>query len=390
MRRAAAFIAAGCALVLVLYFPRDGHSHNPVTTTVLFNREVSAILQRRCAQCHAPGALAMPLTTYEETRPWAVAMKEQILGRRMPPWSAERGYGEFSNDAGLTNREREFLVSWIDGGVPQGDGEAPPFVDHSGHWMLGAPDALLTASTEVTVNAGDSVGFKRVLIDTALTRDRWVRGFDYKPDKRVVRAAFLTVEATGEYLGTWTPSRSGGDLPAGVAMRVPARSRIAVDVLYQPPTNVLSGAVPEPVTDKPQLGLYFSGDPPKRVLKTMTLAPSSQVTDGKAGAATRLTANAVLPSDTALFEMRPDLPAGGRSIEVKAKLPDGSSRVLLWISRFDPKWQSSYVVNQPDGLPKGTTLQAIAYFDQPVGRQPQFRLTLTGYETLPPATPRSQ
>ena len=386
MKRSAALVSAGCTLLLALYFPGAVESHNPVTTTVLFNREVSGILQRKCAQCHAPDALAMPLTTYDETRPWAVAMKEQILGRRMPPWPAERGYGEFSNDGGLTNREREFLVSWIDGGVPQGDGEAPPYVDHSGHWMLGAPDAVLPASAGVTVEAGDAIGVRRLFIDNVLTQDRWVRGFDYKPDRRVVRAAFLTVEATREYLGGWTPMRSGGDLPAGVAIRVPARSRIVVDALYQPPTNVLSGTPPGPVTDKPQLGLYFS-EPPKRTLKTITLA-SMPVTGATAGAARRLAASAVLPGDTALVEMRPELPEGGRSIEVKAKFPDGSSEVLLWISRFDPQWQSSFLVRRPTPVPKGTAVQAIAYVDEADARPSQFRLTLTGYETPPPATPR--
>lgn len=388
MRRSAALVSAGCTLLLALYFSGEVQSHNPITTTVLFNREVSGILQRKCAQCHAPGALAMPLTTYDETRPWAVAMKEQILGRRMPPWPAERGYGEFSNDGGLTSREREFLVSWIDGGVPQGDGDAPPYVDHSGHWMLGAPDVVLTASTGVTVKAGDSVGVRRVFIENAQTQDRWLRGFDYKPDRRVVRAAFLTVEATGEYLGGWTPSRPGGDLPTGVTIRLPARSRIVADVLYQPPTDVLSGTPLEPVTDKPQVGLYFS-PPQKRTLRTMTLA-SGPATGAKPGVARRLTASAVLAADTALFEMRPELPAGGRSIEVKAKLPDGSSEVLLWISRFDPQWQNSFLVRRPTALPKGTTVQAIAYVDEADAQQPQFRLTLTGYETPLPATPRSR
>ena len=48
--------------------------------------------------------MAMPLQTWEEARPWAVAIKEEILARHMPPWSAERGYGAFANDGALTPR----------------------------------------------------------------------------------------------------------------------------------------------------------------------------------------------------------------------------------------------------------------------------------------------
>jgi hypothetical protein len=52
-------------------------AHDPITTKVTFAREIRAILSARCTICHAPGGSApMPLTTYEEVRPWARAIKE--------------------------------------------------------------------------------------------------------------------------------------------------------------------------------------------------------------------------------------------------------------------------------------------------------------------------
>ena len=54
-------------------------------------------------------------------RPWAVAIKEEILRRRMPPWGAIKGFGEFRNDQALTPEEMERIVSWTDGGVPEGE-----------------------------------------------------------------------------------------------------------------------------------------------------------------------------------------------------------------------------------------------------------------------------
>ena len=122
-----------------LLFPREASPHRPVTTVLRFNQEIAPILNARCAQCHAPEGMAMPLQTWDETRPWAIAIKEEILTRHMPPWSAVRGYGAFANDGALTPRELEFLVTWIDGGVPMGDGEPAPYFDHRVHWMLGNP-----------------------------------------------------------------------------------------------------------------------------------------------------------------------------------------------------------------------------------------------------------
>jgi hypothetical protein len=66
-------------------WPRETLSHNPITTTVHFNREIVALLQRRCLQCHREGGMAMSLATYAEARPWAVAIKEEVLARQMPP-----------------------------------------------------------------------------------------------------------------------------------------------------------------------------------------------------------------------------------------------------------------------------------------------------------------
>lgn len=370
-------VAAGCATAVGLFWPHEASSHNPITTTVLFNREIVKLFQQKCLQCHAADGLAMSLATYEEARPWAVAVKEEILDRRMPPWPAERGYGELANDLGLTTRERDFLVSWVDGGAPKGDGEPPAYTDHSTHWMLGAPDVLLTASPGVILEPGSPVGIKRIIMDTAVTQAKWLRALDYKPaDKRVPRAAFFTIVETGEYLGAWTPWRTTIQMADGVGVRLPARARIAIEVLYQPASDR--------VVDTPRLGLYFAVNQPPREMATTVLEPEPVAAPAAGAIATRLAAKLVLPRDTSIFEMRPEMGPGGRSIEVKAKRPDGSSQVLLWIKKFRQEWQTSYVFRQPLMLPKGSVVQAIAYFDAASSQRPSlFKLTFSSYEPAP-------
>ena len=92
--------------------------HVPITTKIVFNREIAAIFQRKCFQCHTDNNSGVPLTTYKEARPWAVAIKEEILEKRMPPWGAASGYGHFANDVSLTGREISLILSWADGGAP--------------------------------------------------------------------------------------------------------------------------------------------------------------------------------------------------------------------------------------------------------------------------------
>ena len=123
MRRA---LGASFTALVVLLCARSTTAHDPITTKVTFAREIRAILSARCVACHSSGGSApMRLTTYEEVRPWARSIKEQVLTRRMPKWHAARGFGAFSNDSTLTPIEIALIVSWVDGGLPR-DGRTLP------------------------------------------------------------------------------------------------------------------------------------------------------------------------------------------------------------------------------------------------------------------------
>ena len=101
-------------------------AHDPITTRVTWNREIARIVQARCVSCHSPGGRwPMSLAAYEDARPWAKAIKEEVLTRRMPKWHAARGYGDFSNDPSLSPFEIALIAAWADGGAPKGtDAEA--------------------------------------------------------------------------------------------------------------------------------------------------------------------------------------------------------------------------------------------------------------------------
>jgi hypothetical protein len=101
--------------------PVAANAHDIITTPITWSREISRIVYKHCASCHHEGGKAFSLMTYSEARPWTVAIKEEILTRRMPPWGAIKGFGDFRNDQGLTPEQMELVVSWADGGVPEGE-----------------------------------------------------------------------------------------------------------------------------------------------------------------------------------------------------------------------------------------------------------------------------
>jgi hypothetical protein len=96
-------------------------AHTFYTTKITWSQDVSRIVYRNCASCHHPGGSSFPLMTYQQARPWAEAIKQQVLERRMPPWNAVKGFGDFKDDRGLTQEDLEIVGEWVEGGAPEGN-----------------------------------------------------------------------------------------------------------------------------------------------------------------------------------------------------------------------------------------------------------------------------
>lgn len=90
------------------------------THDVTFTRDVAPILFDHCTKCHHPNDVApMSLLSYSEARPWARAIRAAVIGRKMPPWHADPHYGDFSNDARLTDTQIQTIKAWVDADRPR-------------------------------------------------------------------------------------------------------------------------------------------------------------------------------------------------------------------------------------------------------------------------------
>jgi hypothetical protein len=358
--RVAICLAATTLVAAVLGIPEPVYSHKPITTSVLFKNEIAQIFQRKCFQCHTENNLGVSLTTYTEARPWARAIREEILDRRMPPWTAVSGFGHFSNDISLSARETEVILSWTDGGAPSGvlkvDESIPPvYVPPAPTWDHGAPDSVIAIGTGHTVEAGAPLTVKRFVVSTDLARPTRVRAIALKQgDRRVVRHAAFYENATGRWLGSWTPWQTTASLPGNVAQQLPARAQIAVEVGYR--------GIEEAVTDKSELGLYFDGNGTGVSADTMQLRAAD--TPVAAGATSqRVRVDTKLDAPTTVLGLWPTPSDGARSIEISGTTPEGVVIPLLWIKDYRPEWRSPYILSRPVSLPRGARLSMTAYFD---------------------------
>ena len=62
--------------------------------------------------------------TYQDAQPRAVAIKDAVMARTMPPWGAVKGFGEFRNDQALTQEQIELISDWVEGGMTKGNNQA--------------------------------------------------------------------------------------------------------------------------------------------------------------------------------------------------------------------------------------------------------------------------
>ena len=96
-------------------------AHDFYSTKITWSREISRVVVKRCLGCHQTGGKAFSLSTFDDARPWAKAIKEEVLNRRMPPWGAVKGFGDFKNDPSLTQEEISLISDWVEGGAPEGE-----------------------------------------------------------------------------------------------------------------------------------------------------------------------------------------------------------------------------------------------------------------------------
>ena len=383
---AGALIVGAAAVGYQLLRPEPVYSHVPITTKIVFNREIAQIFQRKCFQCHTDGNVAMALTTYKEARPWAVAIKEEILERKMPPWSAASGYGHFSNDMSLTAREISLILSWADGGAPSGvllvdEDKQPVFVPSLTSWEQGEPDEVVKVAAQTKVEAGAPFRVERFDVNPGFKQARSLRALQFNPaDRKVVRYAAVYESKTGRWLGTWTPSTQVSVQPENFGVEVNANTRLTVEIGYRGnPEGDGSGAG--------DLGFYFSVKPTQSAGYLTVASPGATVAANKTNE--RVRSEVSIKSATNVTALWPKLGPGAKSLEVTAFRPDGSVEPLLWLNNYRAEWPTPYILSDEVALPAGSRLVMTAYYDNAEAKALQAAPALhvvTVPASRPPAT----
>jgi mono/diheme cytochrome c family protein len=382
---------------------------------VTFSHDVAPVLYKHCVACHHPNDIApMSLLTYHEARPWAAAIKQAVITGKMPPWKADPKYGKWSNDARLSDEEKNTLIAWANGTKAEGDPKdmpAPPsFADG---WKIGKPDAVIAIPEQKLAATGPDQ-YTYIKVPTHFTEDKWVTAAELRPgNRKVVHHAhvfvvepeqqsaekkkddnpavqytkwlqvhegtltFIRAEAPaindgcvrddngsfpgskqsdlGTLISSFLPGREADVYPAGTARLVKAGSELNFQIHY-------SRATGKAETDISSVGLTFAKEPPKQVARRIDLSnhmflipagtPNAEVTECH-----------TFDKDMYITSLTPHMHFRGKSMRFDVTYPDGRTGTLLDVPQYDFNWQITYRAADPIFIPKGTRLKIDARFD---------------------------
>ena len=354
-----------------------------------WSRDIAPLLYKNCTTCHHPGGAGpFSLLTYSDARRWAPQIRIVTQSRFMPPWLPEPGYGDFADVRRLSDRDRELLKRWIDGGVPQGDPkDAPPPPHYDATWQLGKPDLILKVARPFALPAGGTDVFRNLILPYPLQQTHYVRAMEILPTPAsVVHHANLLIDRTASlrqahpddwqdgvpgmellmdagnrfdpdsHFLFWKPDTRALIEPDGMPWRLDPGNDLVLNIHLRP-----SGK-PETVTA--ELALYFTPDPPVHQPMLLQLDRDDALDIPPGDANFVVEDSLTLPVDVQVLGIYPHAHYLGRDMQGWAILPGGEKRWLVWIRDWDINRQSVYRYKQPLFLPRGTELHMRYTYDK--------------------------
>lgn len=413
-------LAAAC---LMLNRPTPGSSH---TDEVTFSRDVAPIFFKHCAECHRPNDMApFSVLTYKDVQPWVSAIREKVAAREMPPWHADPRYGDFRNDARLSQKEIDTIAAWARQGAKEGNAnDLPSLPDVVTDWQIGRPNRIFVMSQDYTIEPGVPDQYVYVTFNTTFTEDRWVQAAEIRPgNRRLVHhviAHVLPPQSAAEIRGvggeslnetkdarsifykegslarvrldapvindgantpnggavfkprgvddgsggfsmllaSYAPGKGPDVYPPGMAKKIPAGSKIVLQIHY----SSFHGMLHQAEKDRTAVALVFAREPPEQRIVTLTI-PNHFFKIPPGSANERVTAAYTFDQEVKLLDYMPHMHMRGKDMKYEAIYPDGKRETLLWVPQFNFNWQTMYQLKNPITLPAGTRIIITAHFD---------------------------
>jgi len=377
---------------MTLLAPQAARAQATVPAEPTFAKDIAPILQRSCENCHRVGGVApMPLSTYEQVRPWARAIKTRTgLGPRagvMPPWYVEKDIGiqHYKDDPSLSDVEVATIAKWADSGAPLGNAaDMPPakvYADDS-VWRIGTPDIVVKLpQLVVKANSPDWWG-EIAATPIGLTEDRYVAALEIKEVNDVPTDGSGRATVGGRYVFhhmIWSTDQGGPGAAEGTSTPWPVHE-VGRNADFFPPeggrllkagASIVSNSVHLHSNGRDttaHLEVGFKLHPPGykptvRASRSRALGNGVDISIKPMDDNQTLHAYTVLQDHTKIITFEPHLHAPGKRMCLEAIF--SYTIQTLTCAGYDHNWVRGYAYQDDYAplLPKGTILHIIGYMD---------------------------
>jgi hypothetical protein len=241
-----------------------------------WHRDIAPLVAERCSGCHHDGGISpFSLETYAQAKMWSPSFDAVLRNRTMPPflaattdtWQPRFGY---KDDLRLSDEQIELFKRWNDAGCPEGDPDTAADLPTPPELQLKGAEVSVAIPGPVTIEGpGDKFICFSVAPDlaplaatgpaAALLGDRvLIDGIQITPgNSAIVHHVLVFADPDGEsaalagdsgrydcfggakltnpsLIMAWAPGATPVVAPEGVAMAIPSKGRLVLQVHYHP------------------------------------------------------------------------------------------------------------------------------------------------------------
>jgi hypothetical protein len=370
---------------------------------------VMEIFQKRCAECHnKEGPAPFSLISYQDVKSKANRIRFVLENHIMPPWPADTSYSRFLYEKIISYSEKEKLLKWISGGCPIENRQTLRERDVKNLYHAPRPDATIYPAEPPVIEGNGKDAFLIVKFPYTLPCDTWLDYVRFVPhqkkwvhhvnghliqfdEKRKIPDYFKGVtwyrevrDSLKSIYQNMNLSYNDGKqpefpllttntvyyLPGYFPLRFPEwvggwkLSRHGVFLM----NNLHYGPSPHKLTDSSYLEVYFRKTKPQRPIRelqmgTLGISPVVPPLYIPAGAIKTFTTQSVVRQKISLLSVNPHMHLLGKSFKAFAVHPAGDTTPLIYIPKWDFRWQYYYTFPKPVVLEKNSRLVVIASFD---------------------------
>jgi hypothetical protein len=350
-----------------------GGGDDPPAGAVTWYKDVLPVVQAKCAGCHADGAAAFALDTYEAAKPLASVMKMSVIAKRMPPWPPDALCGDFEGQEHrtLSAAEQDLFVRWADDGAWAGDpadAPAPPAPPPG----LGTPDiALDPGGTYTFDNAAEDLYWCFRLPGNYTGQD--IVAMDIEPGNTAIVHHVIVFREPGgaqqakglpgfqcdgvpprtDFFFGWVPGAQPARFPSGMGMRIEPGDALVMQVHYH------KAPAGTDTSDRTTLKLYTAKTPVAERLRVVWTG--SIDISVPAGGTSTASGTCTVPQGAApvkVVSVAPHMHQVATSFKsTVTRAGGGGTQCLVDIPRWDFEWQGGYQYKQPVVLNPGDRIE---------------------------------